>query len=86
MADIRMIALDLDGTLLGADGKVSERNLAALLAAEGAGITVALATGRRHSYALKVLDVDSASILRLSWSAPMERSCGISAHALSSAR
>lgn len=52
---IRMIALDLDGTLLGADGRVSPRNLAALLAAEEAGIYVAIATGRRHCYALHVL-------------------------------
>ena len=52
---IRMIALDLDGTLLGADGRVSPRNLAALLAAEEAGIHVAIATGRRHCYALHVL-------------------------------
>ena len=52
---IRMIALDLDGTLLGADGRVSARNLAALIAAEEAGIYVAIATGRRHCYALHVL-------------------------------
>jgi Cof subfamily protein (haloacid dehalogenase superfamily) len=52
---IRMIALDLDGTLLGADGRVSPRNLAALLAAEEAGIYIAIATGRRHCYALHVL-------------------------------
>lgn len=52
---IRMIALDLDGTLLGADGRVSARNLAALMAAEEAGIHVAIATGRRHCYALHVL-------------------------------
>jgi len=52
---IRMIALDLDGTLLGGDGRVSARNLAALLAAEEAGIHVAIATGRRHCYALHVL-------------------------------
>ena len=52
---IRMIALDLDGTLLGADGRVSARNLAALMAAEEAGIDVAIATGRRHCYALHVL-------------------------------
>jgi HAD superfamily hydrolase (TIGR01484 family) len=52
---IRMIAVDLDGTLLGADGRVGPRNLAALLAAEEAGIYVAIATGRRHCYALRVL-------------------------------
>jgi hydroxymethylpyrimidine pyrophosphatase-like HAD family hydrolase len=52
---VRMIAIDLDGTLLGAEGQVGPRNLAALHAAENAGITLAIATGRRHCYALKVL-------------------------------
>ena len=55
MAQVKMIAIDLDGTLLGADGKVGPRNVAALLAAEEAGISVVIATGRRHTYALKVL-------------------------------
>jgi hydroxymethylpyrimidine pyrophosphatase-like HAD family hydrolase len=50
-----MIALDMDGTLLGEDGKVSPRNLAALRAAEAAGIEVVVATGRRHCYAMRVL-------------------------------
>jgi hypothetical protein len=50
-----MIAIDMDGTLLGDDGHVSPRNLAALLAAEAAGIEIVIATGRRHSYAMRVL-------------------------------
>ena len=50
-----MIATDMDGTLLGNDGRVSARNLAALKAAEEAGIEVVVATGRRHSYAMRVL-------------------------------
>lgn len=54
-SSVRMIAVDLDGTLLGADGRVSQRNLAALQAAEQAGIEVVVATGRRHCYALHVL-------------------------------
>jgi hydroxymethylpyrimidine pyrophosphatase-like HAD family hydrolase len=52
---VRMIALDMDGTLLGDDGRVSPRNLAALQAAEAAGIEIVVATGRRHSYAMRVL-------------------------------
>ncbi|HEU4636843.1 MAG TPA: HAD-IIB family hydrolase [Edaphobacter sp.] len=52
---VRMIAVDIDGTLLGADGQVSARNVAALKAAEQAGVEIAIATGRRHSYAMKVL-------------------------------
>jgi hydroxymethylpyrimidine pyrophosphatase-like HAD family hydrolase len=52
---IRMIAIDMDGTLLGDDGQVSARNLAALRAAHTAGIEVVVATGRRHCYAMRVL-------------------------------
>src|ERR1035441_4123385 len=52
---LQMIAIDMDGTLLGDDGRVSPRNLAALRAAQAAGIEVVVATGRRHSYALHVL-------------------------------
>ena len=52
---VRMIAVDMDGTLLGADGQVSARNLAALKAAEAAGVEVVVATGRRHCYAMRQL-------------------------------
>lgn len=50
-----MIAVDIDGTLLNSHGVVSQRNQAALKAAEVAGIEVVVATGRRHSYAMPVL-------------------------------
>ena len=50
-----MLAVDMDGTLLGGDGQVSPRNLAALKAAERAGVEVVVATGRRHSYAMRQL-------------------------------
>src|ERR1700712_4601325 len=52
---VRMIAVDMDGTLLGADGRVSAKNLAAVKAAEAAGIEVVVATGRRHCYAMRIL-------------------------------
>ncbi|HEY0405294.1 MAG TPA: Cof-type HAD-IIB family hydrolase [Pyrinomonadaceae bacterium] len=44
---IRLIALDLDGTLLTSRGEVSERNRLALALARQRGALVALATGRR---------------------------------------
>ena len=50
-----MIAIDMDGTLVGLDGKISDRNSAALKAADRAGIEVVVATGRRHSYAMRLL-------------------------------
>jgi len=52
---MRMLAVDVDGTLLGSDGQVSPRNVAALKAAQRAGVEVVIATGRRHSYAMRVL-------------------------------
>jgi hypothetical protein len=50
-----MVAVDLDGTLLGADGQVGARNLAAVQAARHAGALIAVATGRRHCYAMHAL-------------------------------
>lgn len=44
--DVRVIATDLDGTLLRSDSTISERTLAALEAAEQAGIAVVFVTGR----------------------------------------
>jgi Cof subfamily protein (haloacid dehalogenase superfamily) len=42
----RLIATDLDGTLLGADGRISPRNAKALADAADAGVVVVLVTGR----------------------------------------
>jgi hydroxymethylpyrimidine pyrophosphatase-like HAD family hydrolase len=47
MDEIRLVASDLDGTLLRPDETVSDRTRAALAAARAAGITVVLVTGRQ---------------------------------------
>jgi len=52
---IKLIAIDMDGTLLGSNGRVSPRNAAALHAAQSAGIEIVVATGRRHCYAMHIL-------------------------------
>ena len=44
---IRLIALDLDGTLLDSRGELSARNRRAVESARGRGVRVALVTGRR---------------------------------------
>lgn len=41
-----LIATDLDGTFLGADGRASERNVAAVMRAHELGIPIVVATGR----------------------------------------
>jgi 5-amino-6-(5-phospho-D-ribitylamino)uracil phosphatase len=45
--DIRLLALDLDGTLLDSHGRCSARNRHAIAKARQAGVRVALVTGRR---------------------------------------
>ena len=50
--DIRMIATDLDGTLLAGNGHVSDRTVSALRRAHAAGIVVVAATGRSHRTAV----------------------------------
>jgi Cof subfamily protein (haloacid dehalogenase superfamily) len=47
-ARVRLIASDLDGTLLGEDGRISDRTLAAIQRAHERGIIVVAATGRSH--------------------------------------
>ena len=46
MTKIKLISLDLDGTLLNREKKISAENLAALTEARAAGVTVILNTGR----------------------------------------
>lgn len=54
MANPRLIAIDIDGTLLNSNFQVSERNLEALQGAHEYGAEIVLATGRRHAFALPV--------------------------------
>lgn len=53
---IRMVASDLDGTLLRSDGLVSDRTRAALRAARDAGLVVAFVTGRPTRWLDEVID------------------------------
>jgi HAD superfamily hydrolase (TIGR01484 family) len=51
---IRLIALDIDGTLLDSRWQISDRNLRAIADATERGIEVALVTGRRYSFAMPI--------------------------------
>jgi len=54
---VRLVAIDMDGTLLPTFAQeVSRRNAQALRAAQEAGITVAIATGRRTAYTAPLLE------------------------------
>lgn len=66
--DIRLIALDLDGTLLGPDNSISPRARAALAAARERGVHVVLATGRMHRSARPIaLDLGLAGAPLISY-------------------
>jgi Cof subfamily protein (haloacid dehalogenase superfamily) len=51
---IRLLASDIDGTLLNPQFQISEDDLAALRSANEAGIEIVLVTGRRHTFALPI--------------------------------
>lgn len=51
---IRLLAVDIDGTLLNPQFHVSEVDLTALRRAQAEGIEIVLVTGRRHTFALPI--------------------------------
>jgi Cof subfamily protein (haloacid dehalogenase superfamily) len=51
---IRLLASDIDGTLLNPQFQISSDDLAALRRAHAAGIEIVLVTGRRHTFALPI--------------------------------
>ncbi len=54
---VRLVAIDMDGTLLPTFAqKLSRRNAQAVKTAQTAGITVAIATGRRTAYTVPLLE------------------------------
>jgi hypothetical protein len=53
---VRLIAIDIDGTLLDSKAQVSQANLDALRRAYEAGVETILVTGRRHRFALPIAE------------------------------
>ena len=51
---IRLLATDIDGTLLNPQFQISDGDLQALRRAHAAGIEIVLVTGRRHTFALPI--------------------------------
>ena len=51
---IRLLATDIDGTLLNPQFHISEADLAALRRAHAEGLEIVLVTGRRHAFALPI--------------------------------
>jgi Cof subfamily protein (haloacid dehalogenase superfamily) len=53
---IRLLALDIDGTILDSEGHIPDANRDAIARAIEAGVEVALATGRRYDFARPIFD------------------------------
>jgi Cof subfamily protein (haloacid dehalogenase superfamily) len=53
---IRLLAIDIDGTLLDPEFQISAANLNALRRANAAGVEVVLVTGRRHTFAMPIAE------------------------------
>lgn len=73
---IRLLAVDIDGTLLNPQFKVSPADLAALQRAHDAGIEVVLATGRRHAFALPIAQQLGFDFALISSNGAITRSLG----------
>lgn len=56
MSRIRLLAVDIDGTLLDSHGTLPAENIAALARASAAGIEIVLATGRRFDFARPIFE------------------------------
>jgi Cof subfamily protein (haloacid dehalogenase superfamily) len=54
---IRLIAIDIDGTLLNSEFKIPTANITALRQAHEAGIEIILVTGRRHTFAMPIAEM-----------------------------
>lgn len=53
---IRLLAIDIDGTLLDSDGHVPDANRDAITRAMEAGVEIVLATGRRYDFARPIFE------------------------------
>jgi len=53
---IRLLAVDIDGTLLNSQFRIAQRDIEALQYAHASGVEVILVTGRRHTFALPMAE------------------------------
>jgi hydroxymethylpyrimidine pyrophosphatase-like HAD family hydrolase len=54
---VRLVAIDIDGTLLDSRWQLPDRNREAICAAVEAGVEVAIVTGRRYDFAKPIIDL-----------------------------
>jgi Cof subfamily protein (haloacid dehalogenase superfamily) len=74
VSPIRVLAVDIDGTLTDPHFQVSSRNISALRAAHESGVQVILATGRRHDFAMPIAQEIGIPLLLISSNGSLVRS------------
>jgi Cof subfamily protein (haloacid dehalogenase superfamily) len=75
-APIRLLASDIDGTLLNPQFQISDGDLAALRQAHAVGIEIVLVTGRRHAFALPIAKQLGFDLWLISSNGAVTRSLG----------
>ena len=70
---IRLIGIDVDGTLLDSDGRLPDANREAIVRAVAAGVHVALVTGRSYPFARPVADTLPSSLSLIVSNGAVER-------------
>ena len=73
---LRLIAIDIDGTLLNPEFQISGTDLATLRRAHADGIEVILVTGRRHTFALPIAQQLGFDLWLISSNGAVTRSLG----------
>ncbi|HYW37700.1 MAG TPA: Cof-type HAD-IIB family hydrolase [Terriglobales bacterium] len=73
---LRLIAIDIDGTLLNPEFQISETDLATLRRAHAEGIEIILVTGRRHAFALPIAQQLGFDLWLISSNGAITRSLG----------
>lgn len=73
-SSIRLLAIDIDGTLLDSSFQIPRANLEALRRAHEQGIEVVVVTGRRHSFAMPVVEMLGLDVWVISSNGAVTRS------------
>ena len=73
---IRLLGVDIDGTLLNPEFQISPADMAALRRAHAAGVEVVVVTGRRHTFALPIVQQLGFDLWVISSNGAITRSLG----------
>ena len=71
--DVRLVAIDIDGTLIDSRGRIPEANITAVTAALDAGVQIVLVTGRSFPFARRVVEALPPTVTLIASNGAIER-------------